>query len=89
MSRPTKHNLHRDGHDQCADFAAGAINRAKGCHSVYVAPDGSLRVIPDATKRQWHRPDPERIGRYRRPVQPEQMKDDLIAWLRDNAALAA
>lgn len=80
--RRTRFNLRRDGVETCAEAIVESVGRTKGCHSVYVDWRQDVRVIPDAGK-QTHRPDDERIGRYRKGIKVEQVEDDLIAWQRE------
>jgi len=88
ITRPPKHNLKRDGFMDCAEYIHGLAKRGRGCHCVYVAPDGGLRVIPDATQKQSHRPESELVGRYRKGAEINVIEDDLIQWLREQRTAA-
>lgn len=88
MTRALRFNLHRDRVEEIGEYVAAAVGRMKGCQSLYVAPDGVVRLIPDAGK-QPHRPDAERIGRYRKGVPVEVIEDDLLQWQREQAGLVA
>mgnify|MGYP001178259422 CR=1 FL=1 len=88
MTRALRFNLHRDRVEEIGEYVAAAVGRMKGCQSLYVAPDGGVRLIPDAGK-QPHRPDAERIGRYRKGVPVEVIEDDLLQWQREQAGRVA
>jgi hypothetical protein len=88
MTRPLRFNIARDSVEIIGEYVADAVNRMKGCQSLYVAADGGVRLIPDAGK-QPHRPDAERIGRYRKGVPVEVIEDDLLQWQREQAGRVA
>lgn len=82
--RPPKFNLFHDPYEACAEQVLAVLQRNRGCNSVYVAEDGGLRVIPDSSTKQNHRPDSERIGRYRYPdITVEDIEADLLAHLHE------
>ena len=78
--RRTKFNLRREGAEACADYIVAFVSRTKGCHSVYIDEIGDIRTIQDASTKQAHRPDRERLGRYRNGITAEQVEDDLLEW---------
>ena len=83
--RRTKYNLRRDGVEVCAEHIVSSVSRVKGCHSVYIDWRQDVRVIQDASNKQIHRDDEERIGRYRKGIRVEQVEDDLIAWSQERS----
>lgn len=87
--RRTKHNLRRDGAEVCAEWIVAAVGKCGGCHSVYIDWRQDVRVIQDASVKQTHRPDAERLGRYRKGIMVEQVEDDLLEWQRSLSAIAA
>lgn len=88
-SRRTKHNLSADGIEVCAEWIVEAVSRAAGCSSVYVDWRQDIRVIQDASVKQTHRPDAERVGRYKKGIRVEQVEDDLLEWQRSLSGMAA
>lgn len=88
-NRRTKHNLTRDDIETCAEWIVEAVSRSYGCSSVYLDWRGDIRVIQDASVKQTHRPDAERLGRYRKGIMVEQVEDDLLEWQRSLSAIAA
>ena len=87
-SRRTKHNLLRDDLETCAEWIVEAVARSYGCSSVYVDWLGDIRVIQDASVKQTHRPDAERVDRYKKGIRVEQVEDDLLEWQRSLSAAA-
>lgn len=86
MPRTPSYNLIRDGHEECADYVSRVLQYQKGLVNLYVAADGAMRAIPDAPHNQRHRPDDERVGRYRRGARVEHIEDDLLVRHREISA---
>ena len=75
--RRTKFNLRRDGARIVANHILTAIQRVGGWHSVYVDWRWDVRVIQDRCVKQEHRPDSERLGRYKAGVKESFLIEDL------------
>lgn len=75
--RRTKFNLRRDGVKACAAHVVAAIGKTNGCHSVYIDWRKDVRVISDKCVKQKHRPDYERLGRYKSGITEKAIAADL------------
>lgn len=82
MATRTKHNLHRDGVEVCAEKIIAAMTNMRGLHAVYIDAIGDVRTIPERSVKQKHRPDSEKLGSYRADVSEKNLCADL-SWWRD------
>lgn len=90
--RPPIRNLLRDGHEETAEWIKTRLCAVKGPHVVDVLDDFNVRLIErnklstdEFTARAAL---PGYVGTYNRIALTEHIEDDLLHWMRSEAASA-